>query len=346
MNIREIAQRAGVSSATVSRVLNNSGYVKSETRQKVMEVVKAYDYVPNEIARSLSIQDSFSIGVIIPDIENEFFSKVINGVNEVAEKYHYNLIFWGTNETLAKEHRCLDLVKRRWVKGVLIAPISDSDDVTRQQLLALEKSGVPVVLIDRDVKGARFDGVFVDNQQGACDGVTELIRAGHQRIAVITGPDTSKPGKGRYQGYVQAMEENGLAIRPEYVACGDFKIAKAYACTKRLMELPEPPTAIFTSNNLSTLGCLKYLTEKKLKLGRDVSLMGFDDIETLKMIDYRISVVERDAKQQGMEAMKLLEECFESGGQNRQRGKRVTVPYQVILRGSEQLKTVTKNNLT
>lgn len=152
MNIREIAQRAGVSSATVSRVLNNSGYVKSETRQKVMEVVKEYDYVPNEIARSLSIQDSFSIGVIIPDIENEFFSKVINGVNEVAEKYHYNLIFWGTNETLAKEHRCLDLVKRRWVKGVLIAPISDSDDVTRQQLLALEKSGVPVVLIDRDVR--------------------------------------------------------------------------------------------------------------------------------------------------------------------------------------------------
>ena len=112
------------------------------------------------------------------------------------------------------------------------------------------------------------------------------------------------------------------------------------------MELPEPPTAIFTSNNLSTLGCLKYLTEKKLKLGRDVSLMGFDDIETLKMIDYRISVVDRDAKQQGMEAMKLLEECFESGGQNRQRGKRVTVPYQVILRGSEQLKTVTENNLT
>ena len=169
MNIREIARRAGVSSATVSRVLNNSGYVKSETRQKVMEVVKEYDYVPNEIARSLSIQDSFSIGVIIPDIENEFFSKVINGVNEVAEKYHYNLIFWGTNETLAKEHRCLDLVKRRWVKGVLITPISDSDDVTREQLLALEKSGVPVVLIDRDVKGARFDGVFVDNQQGACD---------------------------------------------------------------------------------------------------------------------------------------------------------------------------------
>lgn len=340
MNIREIAQQAGVSSATVSRVLNNSGYVKNETRQKVMEVVKAHDYVPNEIARSLSIQDSFSIGVIIPDIENEFFSKVISGINAVAEKYHYNLIFWGTNETLAKEHSCLELVKSRWLKGVLITPISDSDEMTKEQLLSLEKSGVPVVLIDRDVRGAQFDGVFVDNRQGACDGVTELIQAGHRRIAVITGPNTSRPGKERYKGYVQAMEEHGLPIRPEYVACGDFKIAKAYACTKRLMELPEPPTAIFSSNNLSTLGCLKYFTEKKLTLGKDISLLGFDDIETLKMIDYRISVVDRDAKQQGMEAMKLLLECFESGGKNRQRGKRITVPYQVILRGSEQLKTI------
>lgn len=338
MNIREIAQRAGVSSATVSRVLNDSGYVKNETREKVMEVVKQYNYVPNDIARSLSIQDSFSIGVIIPDIENEFFSKVISGINVVAEKYHYNVVFWGTNETLEKEHDYLELVKSRRLKGVLITPISESDEITKEQLLKLELSGVPVVLIDRDVKGARFDGVFVDNQQGACDGVTELIRAGHRKIAVITGPDTSKPGKDRYRGYVQAMEENGLTVCPEYVACGDFKIAKAYACTRRLMELPEPPTAIFTSNNLSTLGCLKYLTEQRIKLGQDLSLLGFDDVETLKIIDYRLSVVDRDARQQGMEAMKLLQECFERGVENRQQGKRITVPYQIILRGSEKLK--------
>lgn len=337
MNIREIAKRAGVSSATISRVLNNSGYVKEETRQKVLQAVKEYNYVPSAVARSLSIQDSLSIGAIIPDIENEFFSKVISGISEVAEKYHYNIVFLGTDETLSKEHDFLKVVESQRLKGVIIAPISESDSRTKDYLLRLEESGVPVVLVDRDVQGAQFDGVFVDNQKGAYDGVTALIRAGHKKIAVITGPETSKPGKERHQGYLQAMKDNNLKVPDEYVVCGDFKIAKAYQCTEQLFKMPNPPTAIFTSNNQSTLGCLKYLTEKNIKLGRDISLLGFDDIDTLKIIDYRLSVVDRDARQQGREAMKLLLECFEDS-QNRQRGKRITIPYKIVLRGSEQLK--------
>ena len=111
MNIKEIARRAGVSSATISRVLNNSGYVKEETRQKVLKAVEEYNYVPSAIARSLSIQDSLSVGTIIPDIENEFFSKVISGISEVAETYHYNIVFLGTNETLDKEHDFLKIVE-------------------------------------------------------------------------------------------------------------------------------------------------------------------------------------------------------------------------------------------
>ena len=199
MNIKEIARRAGVSSATISRVLNNSGYVKEETRQKVLRALEEYNYVPSAIARSLSIQDSLSVGTIIPDIENEFFSKVISGISEVAESYHYNIVFLGTNETLDKEHDFLKIVESQRLKGVIITPISETDTVTRDYLLRLEESGIPVVLVDRDVKGAQFDGVFVDNQKGSYDGVMELIKAGHERIAIITGPETSKPGKDRCQ---------------------------------------------------------------------------------------------------------------------------------------------------
>lgn len=336
MNIREIAKRAGVSSATISRVLNNSGYVKEETRQKVLEAVREHNYVPSAIARSLSIQDSLCIGIIIPDIENEFFSKVISGISEEAETLPYNIMYLGTNETLSKEHDFLDVVQSQRLKGVIITPISESDPYTRERLLQLEESGIPVVLVDRDVRGAQFDGVFVDNQAGAYEGVTELIRAGHRRIAIITGPDTSKPGRDRYAGYLQAMEDNGIPIREEYIACGDFKIAKAYECTKKLLELSDPPSAIFPSNNQSTLGCLKCLTEKGIRLGEDISLLGFDDIDALKMIDYRLSVVDRDARQQGKEALRLLMECF-ADSKNRQRGKRITIPYKVILRGSEKL---------
>lgn len=337
MNIKDIARRAGVSSATISRVINNSGYVKDETRYKVLEAIREYNYVPSAVARSLSTNDTLSIGAIIPDIENEFFSKVISGISEVAETYHYNIVFLGTNETLSTEHDFLRIVQSQRLKGVIITPISESDMDTRDYLIQLEESGIPVVLVDRDVKGGQFDGVFVDNVRGAYDGVTELIKAGHERIAIIAGPKTSKPGKDRLQGYMQAMEDHNLPVLPGYIACGDFKIAKAYECTKQLFELQESPTAIFTSNNLSTMGCLKYLTEHGIQIGEDLSLIGFDDIDALKMIDYRLSVIDRDAKQQGREAMELLIECFSS---EHRASKRITIPYQIILRGSEKSRII------
>lgn len=338
MNIREIAKLAGVSSATISRVVNNSGYVGEETRQKVLSIVKKYNYVPSAIARSLSIQDSLSIGVIIPDIENEFFSKVMSGISEAAEKYSYNMIFMGTNETLEKEHSFLKIVESQRLKGVIITPISESDETTRMYLERFQTQGIPVVLIDRDVKGKKFDGVFVDNFKGAYDGVRELIKAGHKRIAIITGPETSRPGRERYKGYLAAMEDSGLEIKKEYIQRGDFKISKAYRCMGNLLKLQDPPSAIFTSNNLTTLGCLKYLTENKICIGEDISLFGFDDIDALQIIDYKISVIDRDAKEQGRRAMALLGEYFSENKNEKRKEKRIIIPYRVILRGSEKIK--------
>ena len=121
----------------------------------------------------------------------------------MAETYHYNIVFLGTNETLDKEHDFLKIVESQRLKGVIITPISETDTVTRITCSVWRESGIPVVLVDRDVKGAQFDGVFVDNQRGSYDGVMELIKAGHERIAIITGPETSKPGKDRCQGYLQ-----------------------------------------------------------------------------------------------------------------------------------------------
>lgn len=161
------------------------------------------------------------------------------------------------------------------------------------------------------------------------------METGHEVIKVAVLPDqVLEAGK---DGFRDIGSHGGCRdpVREEYVAYGDFKSEKAYESTKYLLEQQDPPTAIFSSNNESTLGCLKYLTEKGMVPGREIALLGFDDIETLKVIDYRLSVVERDARQQGMEAMKLLMECF-ADSKNRQRGKRILVPYRVILRGSEK----------
>lgn len=340
MNIKKIAQAAGVSSATVSRVLNDSGYVKEETRQKVMKVMDEFNYVPSDIARSLSNQDSKSIGVIVPDIENDFFSKVISGISEVAEQRGYTIVFMNTDETLEKEHVTLNLVKNKRLKGIIITPVSQNDTVTRDKLNEIRESGIPVVLVDRDVKDSQFDGSFVDNEAGSYEGVKELIKCGHTRIATIKGPDYSRPGRDRYKGYKRALEEAGIEIRKDYIALGNFRMDRAYECMDELMKLEEPPTAVFTSNNLTTLGCLKYCTAKGYKVGEDISIMSFDDNDVLKIINYNISVIDRDAKEQGRRAMQILEQKFEvlakGAEKEEQETVRYMIPYQVILRGSEK----------
>ncbi len=336
MNIKELAEKIGVSSATISRVINNSGYVSEKTRAKVLQSIEEYQYVPNDIARSLSTSSTRNIGVIIPDIENEYFSAVISGISQVAEEHGYNINFMSTNENVDSEHSFLENVGRQRVAGVIITPVSESDTITRDRLLQMQKNGVPIVMVDRSLTDTNFEGVFVDNVTGAYEGVRALINAGHKRIAIITGPETSKPGKERYKGYIKALEDANMEIKPEYITSGDFKIEKAYKCTESLLNLEVPPTAIFTSNNLTTMGCLKYLTENKIELGKNISVLGFDDIEVLKIIQYKLSVVSRDAKQQGIEAMKLLLKQLEEK-EIPADPQYINIPCKVILRGSEKL---------
>lgn len=336
MNIRDIARKAGVSSATVSRVINESGYVKEETKRKVLEAIEEADYVPNAIARSLSIRDSSSIGVIVPDIANEFFSGIISGIGERAANNQYNIVLFDTGELLEREHQCLMMAESQRLSGLLITPISELDEVTRDKLIQFENKGIPVVLVDRNIRNSSLDGVFVENHDAAYKAVEALIQNGHQKIAVITGPNTSMPGKDRLKGYKAALKDYGIGLREDYMVSGDFKIMKAYERTKELLELPDPPTAIFASNNQTSLGVLKYLTEHKLKIGRDISIVGFDQIESLKIIDYSLSTIDRDARKQGYQAMEMLIDKL-TRKESQSSGRKIFVPYQMVLRGSEKI---------
>ena len=336
MNIRDIAKKTGVSATTVSRVINQSGYVKAETKKKIMEAIQESGYVPNAIARSLSIQGTSSIAVIVPDITNEFFPNLISGIGELAEKENYNMILFDTNESDTREHNALAGIESQYMAGVIIAPVSEDDTVTSKRLMELEKKNIPVVLVDRNVSGVSLDGVFADNIGGSYDGVKSLIDEGHKKIAIIAGPDTSLPGRERLEGYKKALSDHGIDIKDRYIVYGDFKTDTAYEKTRELMNLVDPPTAIFTSNNKTTLGALRYFTEHHLKIGRDISLLGFDQIDTLKIIDYPLSTVERDAHRQGREAMKLL--LNKLNYKERYSSKNhVYVSCEVVLRGSEKI---------
>ena len=194
MTIRDIAKIVGVSSATVSRVINESGYVKEETKNRILQVIEENNYVPSAVARSLSTSDTSSIGVMVPDITNEFFSSMIGGIAELADQNGLSILFFDSRESQEREHHFLMEAQSRRLGGLIITPVSEWDGETCQNLMQLEDAGIPVVLVDRDIRDFKLDGVFVDNFQSAYEGVEALILAGHKDIAIITGPDTSLPG--------------------------------------------------------------------------------------------------------------------------------------------------------
>lgn len=336
MNIKEIAKLAGVSVATVSRVLNDSPKIRPDTRERVLEIIQAHGYVPNKVARSLSRKKSNNIAVIIPDIGNEYFAELILGMASVVEQNNYNMLFFNTDESDTKEHNALNVVGGELISGLIVCPVSAKDRWTAEKLHAFQdKQEVPVVLVDRKLDGEDFNCVLVDNHQGAFEATEALIAAGHRRIAIVTGPESSLPGQGRKEGFLDALGKHGIEIPDSYVVSGDFRADRAYAAVGELMALAEPPTAIFTSNNETSLGFMRYITEHKLKLGRDISAIGFDGINSFKLINFPFSTVERDVALQGEMAASLLMQILLEPKQHKEYGVRLSVNHKLVLRGSE-----------
>ena len=341
MNIYDIAEKANVSPATVSRVINGNKSVREETRRKVQKIIEETNYVPNSLARNLSVGETRNIAFLAPDIENPFFSKILHGLSDTANHYGYNVFMYGTNDNLEIEHRILNDVQKERIKGFVIIPVSDKDKITAEKLESLEKNQIPIVLIDRDIIHAEFDGVFSDDCEGARQAVKCLIDSGHTRIAIITGERNSRPGRERLKGYEKALEESGIEKKSDYIVGGSFKENAAYQACQRLMDLKEPPTAIFTSNNLITLGCLKFMKDKDMKIGRDISMVCFDEIHELSCTDINLTTVDRPVYEMGCAALELLEYSFQSlTGNGKEKIMRRTniVKTNLIIRGSEKLK--------
>lgn len=334
MNISDIAKKAGVSTATVSRVLNDSALVRPKTKEQVLAVIDECGYTPSAVAKSLSVRATHNVGVIFPDIENPFFSGALKGITQVAERNSYNVFFFNTDETVWREHNFLNIVRSQRLDGVIISPVDCRDGTTRSMLEEFERQGIEVVLFDRRLEGGAFSSVLTENKHGTCMAIQKLIEEGHQKIALVEGSPSNTPVFERTQGYLQALEEAGIPVREDYILRADQKSELAYQATKQLMESGDPPTAIFACNNMMTLGCLRYFTEKGIAIGRDISFMGFDDIEMLRLIDYGLSVVDRSEREMGRLAMEVLLERLKTPGQP---VRTVTVPIHLILRGSEKL---------
>jgi len=306
MTIVDIAKKAGVSCATVSRVINNTAPVKKETRAKIQAVINQYNFSPNSVSNEMAKIAQNSIAVVVPDITNPFFAEVIKGVNSEADIYNFNAVFFDTNENQEKEVMILKRLKSMSIKGLIIAPTTDTNEFNGEYLKLLESIGIPIYLIDRDVKYSNFDGVFLDNIKGAFDATCALINEGHKDIAIVSGPKTSKPGRDRLRGYRKAFAMNDMEIQEDLIFYGDFRMESGYELTNKILKLKNRPTAIFTCNNLMSLGALKSIYQNNLSIPNDIALITFDEIEVLNIVGMKISSISRPTQEMGRIAVNNL----------------------------------------
>ncbi len=307
MNQKELAKIAGVSSATISRVINDDPNVKPETKEYVREIIKKYDYVANINARNLRASSSNTVGFLISNFNNPFFIKIYQGIESICRKHGYIVIIGITNERVEEQEKAIDLFLSYQVSGI-IGSFVDVDNKILNKLQRLQKN---VISLDREFDILDFDTIVIDNEYGGIEQVNYLHSLGHKKIAVIYGKLDS-PGKERLNGFEKGMANNGLKSKEEYKICGNYNEPDAYYATIKLLQLKDPPTAIITHNNLMCIGAYKALKDLKINIPDNVSLIGFDNFEFADYLEPGITLIDRPINQMGEMAGEMLFDRLEN----------------------------------
>ena len=300
--IRRVADRAGVSIATVSRVSADPRAVSDELRVRVQEAALALNYRPSRAARTLRGLTSKAVGVVIPDLENPFFTSVVRGIDLVLQAAGYTLLLASSDEDAARERTILETLRAEGVAGIIFVPINPARDAYHDVLAP----PLYTVAVDRSPANLRPDLVTVDNVEGTRIGVAHLLDMGHRDVALLGGPSKHSTAKERERGYEQAMREAGLPIRPELVYYGDFREGGGYDGMKALMALPHRPTAVFVANNLMTLGAFRALHEAGIRIPEEISLVGFDDMPWATSLNPPLTAASQPSQEIGSSAADLL----------------------------------------
>lgn len=302
VTIRDVAKHAGVSTATVSRVLNDEPRVTPAYRQAVLDAVAELGYRRDRVARSLRARQSQILGLIISDIQNPFFTSVLRGVEDIAYERDYTVLLCNSDENPLKERLYLDIMISERVAGVIVAPARETNNHSQ----VVVKAGIPVVAVDRRMLDLKVDTVVVDSTEGAYRAVEHLLRLSHRRIAFIGGPPEVMTAQERKEGYLAALRQFGIPPDPALVRTTDYKLEGGYRATSEILELDHLPTAIFAANNLTTLGALNCIHEKDLRIPGDVAIVGFDDMPWSTSLNPPLTAVAQPAYELGRTAASLL----------------------------------------
>jgi DNA-binding LacI/PurR family transcriptional regulator len=300
--IRDVAKRAGVSMATVSRAFSNSDMVREELVQRVLEAARDLSYQPSRAARTLRAGTSQTVGVVIPDLQNPFFTAVVRGLDRVLRQAGYSLLLGNSDEDPAREEELLLTLRAEGVAGIIFVPINAGTS-TYQTLLDSHR---PIVAVDRLPMRLKVDLVTVANALGARTAVEHLLARGHRRVAFLGGPSKHSTAVERESGYVAALEAAGLRPQARLIYRGDFSEAGGYQGIQELWRGRHPPTAVFIANNLMTLGGLRALHERGLRIPGDVALVGFDDMPWAASLNPPLTAIAQPELEIGRSAGELL----------------------------------------
>jgi DNA-binding LacI/PurR family transcriptional regulator len=300
--IKDVAAHAGVSVATVSRVISELNNVRPELRDRVQASVRSLGYRPNRMARNFRKQRTQFIGLIIADIENPFYTAMVRAVEDASYSKGYRLLLCNSDEHPAKEREYIEFMRDEYVAGVIASPTVESE-TSYQPLLDI---GIPVVAIDRRALLTPVDTVMLDHEASAHDLTQHLIDYGHTRIGAIITDTAATSGKERMRGFLRALNENNIEADPELIQEIKPDEDAGFTATMGLLTMPNRPTALFCGNNVLTVGALKAIRQQKLNIPSDLSLVGHDELPWMSLLAPAITVSAQPIYEMGIRATELL----------------------------------------
>jgi DNA-binding LacI/PurR family transcriptional regulator len=326
--MKDVAKIAGVSTATVSHVINGTRNVSDEVRVRVLDAMTQIKYRPNVLARGLRTKKTNTLALIIPDITNPFFTEFTRGFQDTADKKDFIVFLCNTDRQLSRELRFLELMWQQQVGGVALNP----SKVRVEDLNHLLQTHIPIVLIGTQIDHPDLDVVMVDGVQGSIDVVQYLYELGHRRIGIVGGLRSTSSGLLRYQGYCQGLNKYDLPINEQLITEGEFTYDGGHKCMNQLLSIPLPPTAVFATSDVMALGAKRAIEENGLNIPDDISIIGFDDIVEVSRVRPKLSTVAQPIYKMGVISAEILFDRLENNGQLPR--KKVVLKHEVVVRES------------
>jgi LacI family transcriptional regulator len=300
--MRDVAEHAGVSVTTVSHVINDTRHVSEELRTRVEEAMRELAYQPNALARSLRRNESCTIGMILPDGTNPYFAEIARSIEDKSFSEDYSVIICNSDGDLSKELNYINVLMEKRVDGIIFVAAG----MSAAHIRMLQEKRMPVVVVDRDSPGVMVDSVQIDNAAGGQLATDHLVELGHERIACIAGPSYVTPSGERVDGYRRALHEAGLSADADDVLLGNFNAESGYQAATQLLSRSDPPTAIFACNDLMAIGAISAARAMGFRMPRDISIVGFDDIQLAHYSNPPLTTVRQPKYEMGRLATNLL----------------------------------------